>query len=90
VQTIRNPQEAMHLAQKAAQLTQFNNEKILDTLAAAYACQGQFKEAAETSRKAISLAQVKNDTASVEAFTARLELYQKNLPYTEQAPAPTP
>jgi protein O-mannosyl-transferase len=82
---IRNPSEAVLLAEKAAQITAFNDYEVLNTLAAAYAGQSRFKEAVEVIQKAITLAQTNNDTDSVREFTSRLELYQKDQIYLEPA-----
>jgi tetratricopeptide (TPR) repeat protein len=85
VAEVRNPSEAVLLAQKANQIAEYKNYWLLDTLAAAYAAGGRFKEAVETLQKAIKLAQTTNDAAAVEVFTTRLQLYQENLPYLEPA-----
>jgi tetratricopeptide (TPR) repeat protein len=55
-ETIRNPQLAVRVAQKAIQLDGDEDYRYVDTLAAAYAGTNEFKKAQETVAKAIKLA----------------------------------
>jgi tetratricopeptide (TPR) repeat protein len=84
---IRNPSEAVRLAEKAGQMTAFNDYRILNTLAAAYAGQKQFSVAVDVLNKAISLAQTNNDAESVLQFVSRLSMYQQNQAYLEPSAA---
>ena len=63
--TLRNPAEAVLLAEKADALTQGSNVAILDTLGVTYASANRFDKATETARKAIILAESKKDEQSI-------------------------
>jgi protein O-mannosyl-transferase len=80
--TSRDGREAIKLAQKAL-LIAGPNPKILDTLAAAYAENGQFADAQETARKAATLARSQHQLPLADRITARLRLYQSQFPYRE-------
>ncbi len=53
---VRNPAEAVALAQEAAALTGGENAEVLETLVVAYLSAGQRDRAAETARRALSVA----------------------------------
>ena len=53
--TPRDVQQAVSLAEHAAQLTSHQDARVLNTLAAAYAAAGRFDEAAATARGALAL-----------------------------------
>jgi tetratricopeptide (TPR) repeat protein len=55
-QGVRNPDEALRLALRAADLTGRRDAQVLDVLAAAYAAAGRFAEAVATAESAIPLA----------------------------------
>jgi Flp pilus assembly protein TadD len=76
----RNPMEAVRLADRAAELTGYENPVILDTLAAAYASAGHFEKAAAVAEEAIRLA---SESALLEQLRARLNLYREKKPYVE-------
>jgi protein O-mannosyl-transferase len=73
--SLRNGTEAVKLALRAAQLSGGNDPVILDTLAAAYAEEGRFTDAALTARKALTLAEKGNQRLLTEALKARIALY---------------
>jgi len=77
---IRNGNEAIALATKACELTGFKKAEALDTLAAAYAEQGNFDKAVEHQYKAIELAspQIEED------LQKRLQLYKLGHAYQDQ------
>jgi protein O-mannosyl-transferase len=83
---IQKPAEAVLLAQKACQLTSFEDAGILDTLAAAYAANSQFKEAIETAQKALDAARAAGKTEMAEGISSRLRLYQAGKPFYESPP----
>lgn len=85
--SLRNNAEAMELGQQAAQLSKERNPPILDTLGAAYAGAGRYREAVETARRALALASQQGDGALSEAIRTRIKLYEAGRPYRE---APTP
>ena len=79
---LRDPAEAVRLANRACELTQYAQPYYLDTLAVAYAANGDFPRAIETAEKALRLA-VDSETLSRE-IRERLELYEENRPYAEK------
>lgn len=76
----RNPEEAVRLADRAAELTGYENPVILDTLAVAYASAGQFEKATSVAEEAVRLA---SDAALAEQIRSRLNLYRERKPYVE-------
>ncbi len=76
---IRNGDEAVALATKACELTGFKKAEALDTLAAAYAEQGNFKKAVEYQTRAIDVSPKK----AMPAFSKRLELYHSGQAYRD-------
>jgi tetratricopeptide (TPR) repeat protein len=83
---IRIPAEAVMLAGKACQLTSFENAGVLDTLAAAYAANGQFKEAVETSQKAFDAAKSAGKADMAAEISIRLQLYRSGKPFYNSPP----
>ncbi len=77
----RNPEEAVRLADRAAELTGYENPAILDTLAAAYASAGNFEKAVAVAEEAIRRAPEEGPLA--EQVRARLNLYREKKPYVE-------
>jgi tetratricopeptide (TPR) repeat protein/mono/diheme cytochrome c family protein len=80
---IRNPKEAITLAEHAAALTGRRNPSVLDTLGAAYAADGHFEQAAQAARAAFDLASDANALDEAGEFLKRLDLYRKGQPYVE-------
>ena len=78
--TLRDGALAAEFAQKANQLTDEKGAVLLDTLAAAYAEQGRYKEAIDTEQKAIARAAELKDLPHEGAFKKHLELYQDGQP----------
>ena len=70
--TFLNGKEAVLLSRKACELTNFNNARLLDTLAAACAEVGDFEKAIEYQNRAIDLSQSRENSA----LYKRLKLYQ--------------
>lgn len=81
--TVRNADESLDLAKRAAHLTQHRSVRVLDTLAAAWAVNGYFDQAAATAKKALWLISLTNQKELVNSITERLELYQQGKPYYE-------
>jgi tetratricopeptide (TPR) repeat protein len=73
VDEIRNGPRAVRHAQRACELANWENPWYLDTLAAAYAEDGQFDKAVEWSQKAIDLA---DDQEMAEGYRESLELFK--------------
>ncbi len=92
---LRNGVEAVQLAQKACELTQFRQPLMVGTLAAAYAEAGRFPDAIATAQKARDLFEVQGKTELGAKNLELLELYQKGIAYHERpatnaAPLPSP
>jgi tetratricopeptide (TPR) repeat protein len=83
----RNGKQAIELAQKACELTAWNEPNYIDTLAAAHAEAGDFDTAIRWQEMAMGFPNfMKSDG---DAARARLESYRQKKPYREM-PAPLP
>jgi hypothetical protein len=82
----RNPVQAVQLALRACEKTQYEKPEILDTLAVAYAAVGDFRKAIETEKKALELCQSPTQKKLKEDIKKRLALYKNGKPYTEDHP----
>ena len=80
--TVRDGKRAVELARKACQLDSWNNPWRLDTLAAAYAEHGSFKDATKWAKVAIEQAK-DAPKQKIEEMKARLKLYEAGKPYRE-------
>jgi tetratricopeptide (TPR) repeat protein len=79
---IHDGREAVRLALKAVSIDR--NAQNLDTLAAAQARKGDFKQAVKTEQAAMDLLEKdKAVEADIQEFTARLSLYKEGKPYTQ-------
>jgi len=74
---LRDANEAITLAERAAELTKQQNPTILNTLAAAYAASGRFDRAITTMRKAIELANLAKNEELSNRFNKQMELYKQ-------------
>jgi tetratricopeptide (TPR) repeat protein len=86
---IRRPDEAVRLAERAAEITRRQNAQVQDGLAAAYAAMGQFDRAVAAAQESVRLAAAQAPPM-VDQISQRLELYKRGLPYLEQPGAPPP
>jgi len=80
---IRDPNKAVRLAERACELTGYQEPELLDTLAAAYASAARFSEAVATSEKAMELAQPLEQKQLIEDIQSHLLLYRAGKPYIE-------
>jgi arylsulfatase A-like enzyme/Flp pilus assembly protein TadD len=80
---IRNPGEAVRLAERAAERTGRRQPLMLDTLAAAYAAAGDFDRAAATAEEAMSLAASGGPVGLSGEIGTRLALYRQKKPFRE-------
>jgi protein O-mannosyl-transferase len=80
---VRNGTEAVQLAERASQLTDFNSPSMLGTLAAAYAEAGQFEHAARTARRAESIATQQGNSELASKYHTLLEKYEQRQPHRE-------
>jgi tetratricopeptide (TPR) repeat protein len=81
---IADYQEAVTMALRVCKMTDFNQPALLDTLAAAYAATGRFKEAVEIAEKATKLAETTDNKKLAEDIRTRLQLYKTGRPYHEK------
>ena len=79
---LRNPDLAVRLAVRAADLTERRDAAALDVLAAAYASAGAFDRAIETTQTALQLA---SEGISASDIRGRQELYKQHKPYRRRA-----
>jgi tetratricopeptide (TPR) repeat protein len=79
---MRNPSDAIRLAQEACIATNYKKASKLDTLGAAFASAGRFDEAIETAQKAIDAAD-RNQTEFSKMIQGRLDLYKASKPYID-------
>jgi arylsulfatase A-like enzyme/Tfp pilus assembly protein PilF len=79
---LRNPAEAVRLAERAAELTGRRDPVVLDALAAAYAASGEWERATATADEAVArVAPGARDLA--EDIGRRLSLYRRRMPFRE-------
>jgi Flp pilus assembly protein TadD len=76
---VRNPDEALRLATRAADLTARRDAQVLDTLAAAYAAAGRFPEAIQTAEMATTVAAPTSPDLARQ-IDERLKLYRRGQP----------
>jgi len=81
-----DPNEAIALAGRSAELTGHEDASVLDTLAAAYASAGRFDKAIETAEKAIELAEAAGAEKTAAQIKNRLALYEEGRAYREDPP----
>ena len=86
--TVRQGIEAVLLAERVCELTDYQAPHILDTLAAAYAETERYEEAGKTAEKAFQLAQQEKDEELVKRVLRRVELYRIRQPYHSQLDFP--
>jgi len=74
-----DPNKAVELATKAAQLTNYQNPVVLETLSTAYAATGDIKEANETAQAALALAEKLKAEKLAEYLRKKLAVYNEEL-----------
>jgi len=79
----RDANEAIHLAERACELTGYKDPSYLDTLAVAYASAGRFGEAVDTARRALGLADAAGQTQLGDVIRSHLSLYTQGKPWVE-------
>jgi Flp pilus assembly protein TadD len=85
--SLRNGAEAVRLAESARD-AEPDNPEVLDTLAAAYAEEGQFTRASASAERALELAKAQANHPLIAAVRARQALYAKQRPFHgERTPA---
>ena len=76
-----DPKRAIDLAERACELTKYQEPSLLDTLAAAYAAAGNFAQAVRTAEKAVELTVSLRNEEMAEQIKARLKLYKAKQPF---------
>ena len=79
---IRDAENAVLGAQKALELNGRVDHQLLDTLAAALACAGEFESAVSTLQEAIDVA----PEDAQQEYRGRLQLYERGIPYRTMPP----
>jgi tetratricopeptide (TPR) repeat protein len=79
---LRDGKKAVQYATKAAELTNWQDAKVLDTLAAAYAEAGNFDDAIKWENKALTFPEFAKNFGAVGG--QRLQLYADKKPYREK------
>ncbi len=77
---VHDASQAVELAERAAKLTRYQDARILDTLAAAYAAAGQFDRAVTTAQAALALASADQADELANHIRKQLELYRQAKP----------
>jgi protein O-mannosyl-transferase len=80
---LRNGDEAVHLAERACELTHYRDPSLIGTLAAAYAESGRFEDAVATARKAHDLALKLGRQKLALKDQELLQLFENHQPYRE-------
>ena len=77
----RNGNRSISVATELCKRTAWKNPSFMDTLAAAYAEDGQFEEACKLQRQLLAL--VPKDSSDLEDYSKRLSMYENNKPFRE-------
>ena len=81
--SLRNSEQAVSFAERAAAATARRDLSVLDALAAAYASADRFNEAVATVESGISLAKAAGLDAAAAQLRQRLVLYKRHQPYRQ-------
>ena len=82
--SLRNGAEAVSQAESATHLAPADDPGVLDTLAAAYAEDGQFTRAIAGARRAVELAVASGRASLASTIRARLRLYEARKPFRSE------
>jgi Tfp pilus assembly protein PilF len=77
---LRDGEQALELAEKACELTRFQDPLALDVLAAAHAECGRFQEAVLIARRALQTARAAGKHGLADAIRPHLEIYEQHQP----------
>ena len=80
------PEEALQLAERAHELTNYDRPDIMDTLSVAYAANGRFTEAIELGEKVLEKLKSSGQTQVIDQIKERIELFKQDKPYIEEIP----
>jgi len=85
--SVRDPADALRLAEGLFHETREPTADLLDTLAAAYAAAGRFDEAIRSAEQAVALAEVEGALELAQMIRERLSNYRSGKPYTAEYPS---
>jgi tetratricopeptide (TPR) repeat protein len=80
---IADSETAINIAERACELTDYQDPGSLDTLAAAYAAAGRFADAVATAEKALQIIASGDKKERAGEVQSRLELYKQQKPYIQ-------
>jgi len=75
-EALRQPAEAVQMAQRAAELTEYQRADVLETLSIALAANGKFSEAIQAAEKALTLAQAAGNKALAESLRQNIIIFR--------------
>lgn len=78
---LRNGKDAVRWAKQACEVVQYKQSQMVETLAAAYAEIGDFRQAMALTRTCLAQVERDGQTQSIEVFRDRLKLYGSGRPY---------
>jgi tetratricopeptide (TPR) repeat protein len=82
---LRAGKKAIALARKGSKMSEYKDDVPVDTLAAAYAEDGQFAETVKWQKEAIKLAKDLDEPEELQKMQERLKLYQNKQPYRDKS-----
>jgi tetratricopeptide (TPR) repeat protein len=85
--SVRNGSEAVSMAESANKPGTAEDPNSLDTLAAAYAENGQFERATASAARALELAVSRGNVPQAAAIRDRLQRYKEDKPYRSEMPS---
>jgi tetratricopeptide (TPR) repeat protein len=85
--SLRDPKEAVRLAEVAVEKRTLPDAGFLDTLAVSYAADGRFDDAVRAATSAAELAEERGDAAMAREIRGRIELFRARRAWVEPAPA---
>ena len=84
---LRDPAQALRLAERAVALTRTPDPNVLDTMAAALAALRRFDEASATAERALALAREQGADSLAIGIERRLRSYRRGRPFVQISPA---
>jgi tetratricopeptide (TPR) repeat protein len=81
--TVRDPVQAVSLAARAVVLTNRQDPRSLDVLAAAYAAAGRFDQAVTTAQTAVDLLRASSSPSAAGAVSERIGLYRRHQAFVD-------
>lgn len=80
---VKNPKEAIYFAEKACETSSGNKAQMYDTLATAYAANGQYPEAIRSLEKGIKAAQDSGDEVKASKLKEKMKRFKSHLSVSE-------